>query len=736
MAGSRKNGPLIYKNKQTHISVQRYFEISLLLMLASSFLTLTSTGRVDAISIVLFLAALGVKLWSYARGESGFLLQPTTVTRLAVVYIFFLFADFALLNGATAPLDRVLPVTIHLILFITAIKIFSARRYRDYGYLAALSFLMMLAGAVLTVGTSYLIGLTFYVLFAIAMFISYDIKRGIETADEAPRGPYPSLARNRVAVENSLLLTTLCLACGVAALGALLFFVIPRYHTAYFSSLAFQTENVTGFSESVSLEDIGKITRSNLVVMRVKVQGNPAQFSGINWRGIALTSFTGRVWYNENTAAKIIAPAWPGHFLLPPAVGWRRRPAHLLRYQVLLSSVSTDVLFVAAQPREIAARFPAISTDETRSLHNPQHTYVPSEYAVVSDAGLPPARALRKASSSEPPEISRIYLALPKLDPHIQSLAQKITQSASSNYGRALAIQEYLRRNFAYTLSPPPIEPSDPVGSFLFVTKKGYCAYFAAAMAVMLRTLGIPARIVNGFHTGTYNRLGGDFIVRARDAHSWVEVYFPGYGWVPFDPTPGDSEEVAGAGLSALSDYLDAASLFWNEWIINYDFAHQALLAQKADQGSRRLRVNAQRWLMSLRKRGAGWAGEAAHAASTHKVRFLAILLIAIGLTTLLFNGSYFTGFRLRWSLRFGRSSQSLGAREATIAYHEFLRVLRAQGFQRIPSETPREFACSLPDPALKAWAVEFTGLYNGLRFGREAVSLDRLRELLKNPFL
>ncbi|PYV16326.1 MAG: hypothetical protein DMG21_12045, partial [Acidobacteria bacterium] len=117
-------------------------------------------------------------------------------------------------------------------------------------------------------------------------------------------------------------------------------------------------------------------------------------------------------------------------------------------------------------------------------------------------------------------------------------------------------------------------------------SKAGYCEYFAAAMAVMLRTVGIPTRIVNGFQTGVYNALGHDYVVRARDAHSWVEVYFNGFGWIPFDPTPPDPNET-GAAWGALDDYLDAASLFWSEWIINYDFSRQVELARDVEQQSR-----------------------------------------------------------------------------------------------------------------------------------------------------
>ena len=148
---------------------------------------------------------------------------------------------------------------------------------------------------------------------------------------------------------------------------------------------------------------------------------------------------------------------------------------------------------------------------------------------------------LRSASTQYPDEIRLVYLRLPHtIDPRVSELARTLTASAANNYDRAVAIQSYLRNNFQYTLDPPAIEPEDPVGSFLFRSKSGYCEYFAAAMAVMLRTLNVPSRLVNGFQTGSYNRIGKDFVVRARDAHSWVEVYFTGYGWIPFDPTPAD----------------------------------------------------------------------------------------------------------------------------------------------------------------------------------------------------
>jgi len=154
---------------------------------------------------------------------------------------------------------------------------------------------------------------------------------------------------------------------------------------------------------------------------------------------------------------------------------------------------------------------------------------------------LPEARPLkaRTAGTEYSESIQRLYLQLPEnLDPRIPQLARKITATADNSYDKSIVLESYLRRNFGYTLNLSGKPGADPLAQFLFVTKAGHCEYFASAMAVMLRTLGIPSREVNGFLPGQFNDLAGDYIVRGSDAHSWVEAYFPGSGWITFDPTP------------------------------------------------------------------------------------------------------------------------------------------------------------------------------------------------------
>jgi transglutaminase-like putative cysteine protease len=728
MAKKAAADPAELAQKQAHISVERYFETSLLLMLATGFFTVSTTGRLDLVSVVLVSAALLIRLWSYLR-EADYALSPRTVTRLSVFYIFFYALDFLIFSAGPSLMDSMLVATVHLVLFTAVVKVFSARTYRDYAYLATLSFMMMLASAILTVGTLYLACFTFYLLFSISTFISYEIKRSAESAARTPEGPFRTPGQNRSAIERALSTATVGLALGIVLLATILFFVIPRYRTGYFTSLGMEAQNITGFSASVNLGDIRKILRSNLVVMRVMVEGGPRQFQGVKWRGVGLTSFDGQHWYNDNTDQVPLPPASFQRYVLPHWDGWQNRRPRPLRYRALLSPISTDVLFVAAVPREVTGRVRAITLDQTDSLHYPGHSYVPLSYEALSDIGLPSPDELRRASTDYPPEIRRVYIPLPDFDPRVAELARQVTASASNNYDRAVAIETYLRSNFTYSLDPTGIEPDDPIASFLFKAKAGYCEYFAAAMAVMLRSLEIPARLVNGFQTGTYNRVGKDFIVRGRDAHSWVEAYFPPYGWIAFDPTPADPNPVL---PGAFDEYLDAVALFWDEWIINYDFAHQVRLAREVESDSRQFQQDFQQRIRRLQRLAVKLAYRVEGWLMSHK---LLVLLIMAGILFALVaaekSGSI-AELRFLWAWKFRRRDRALSPQEATLTYSRFLKTLHKKGYRKPPSQTPREFALSFFGTPL-SWAVlEFTRLYNALRFGQASVSLARLRALLE----
>lgn len=151
----------------------------------------------------------------------------------------------------------------------------------------------------------------------------------------------------------------------------------------------------------------------------------------------------------------------------------------------------------------------------------------------------------RANTSDYPSEVQQLYLQLPpNLPARISTLAQQVTAQDVSEYDKVVGIETYLQENYTYATQgiPVPGPGQDYVDQFLFDSSKGYCNNFSSSMAVMLRTLDIPTRWVTGFTYGKqdFNYTGPEsrFVIRNADAHSWVEVYFPKVGWVPFDPTP------------------------------------------------------------------------------------------------------------------------------------------------------------------------------------------------------
>jgi hypothetical protein len=321
-----------------------------------------------------------------------------------------------------------------------------------------------------------------------------------------------------------------------------------------------------------------------------------------------------------------------------------------------------------------------------------------------------------------------VYLRLPDLDPKVAALARQVTSSATNNYDRAAAIQNYLRSNFRYTLDPSAIEPKDPIVSFLFKSRSGFCEYFAASMAVMLRTLNIPSRLVNGFQTGSYNRIGKDFVVRARDAHSWVEVYFPKYGWITFDPTPADPDPIR---AGAWDDYLDAASLFWSEWVINYDFSHQVQLVRQVEQTSRNFQQEFVGHADQFKQRAVRVAYVIEGWLMSHKLLMFLLMVTVLAALAAGEKGASLAEIRFFCLWKFGRRELALSPRQATMSYQRLLTTLRKKGYPKPVALTPWEFATSLAGTRLGSGVTEFTRLYNLLRFGQVQVPMARLRQLL-----
>ncbi len=275
-----------------------------------------------------------------------------------------------------------------------------------------------------------------------------------------------------------------------------------------------------------------------------------AATEGRYWRAVAFDTFTGRQWINTATEEAEFAANEP-----VASIYWaERRP--LTHTITLLSSIGSVLL----APQDIVQVSVPIDGLLSPVLNPPvpqtpinsgeltwgrmqRALEVGESYSVVSSSTQVTERALREASTDYPQPIGERYLQLPDgFSAQTAALATEITQSQLTVYDRAKAVEEYLRTNYVYNEEiEAPSEDQDPVEYFLFNIRQGYCDYYATSMTVMLRSLGIPARTASGYAEGEYDRESGSYIVTEQDAHTWVEVYFPNYGWIEFEPTAGES---------------------------------------------------------------------------------------------------------------------------------------------------------------------------------------------------
>jgi hypothetical protein len=245
-------------------------------------------------------------------------------------------------------------------------------------------------------------------------------------------------------------------------------------------------------------------------------------------------------------------------------------------------------------------------------------------------------------------------------------------------------------------------------------------------MAVMLRAVDIPSRVVTGFQSGVYNPISGSQLIRTSDAHSWVEAWVPRRGWVTFDPTPPDPNPLRMSLWTRLGFYTDAAEVFWQDWVVNYNLDRQLRLATKVGQSSRHVGLN---WFDRLGLAGPRWWSALYGFAKSY-----AIWLSSVAVLALL--GIFFGKYTWHWwnnrqrVLKAQRGEAE--ASDATLLYHRMLKVLKRRGIEKPVWLTPCEFARVLGEPEVALLVEDLTSAYNELRFGGRAEAAGRMVVLLE----
>jgi hypothetical protein len=348
----------------------------------------------------------------------------------------------------------------------------------------------------------------------------------------------------------------------------------------------------------------------------------------------------------------------------------------------------------------------------------PYRNFRKLNYYGYSDILDVPVKELEKAPPTLPDEVRPVLLEIPKFSPELENLVNNITRVDSSPYRKAIAIRDYLRSNLDYSLDMEPCpDEKDPVDYFVFEMKKGHCEYFATSLALMLRYSGIPSRLVNGFQRGEVNPFSDAFVVTQADAHSWVEAYFSGIGWIELDATPPVPPRNSMPFIKFFQHVIDSIHFFWMSNVVNFDLGDQFRLFSN-------MRSTFGNWIEDIktlyndfRNTTRSWFNgikgvfsrlEENEDGSGSDYRLWSILfLIAAGMIASVY----------AWRVLKNREKQK-GNHSVTIIYQQVLKKAEKAGYSRRESETLREFSTKLKGSAPENIIQELNDLYYGLRFG------------------
>lgn len=616
---------------------------------------------------------------------------------------------------------------------LTVSRLCNRRSAADYQQIAMLAFIQLIAATVLTTDLGYAVLFVAFVVVTPWVLTFAHLRREIERnypVESDARGGTDVgrvLASKRI-VGLPFLLWTLLLSVPMLAMTLGLFVIFPRVGLGMVSFGNSRGQHVSGFGDNISLGNFGVIRDDPTVVVRVSsdrplTPREEARY--LRLRGTAFDHYDGRTWTRSQTEPVPMSP-------LSDYYPLKRLPRSDDRiFKVILERLDESVLFLphgAVGVRIPLRGLPGSMRERVRVTrgHGFDLRYSSSdELGIVYDAIVSDDLAEFDVPVAHDMDDDR-YLELPPRHERVIALARDLTKDLDTEVDKAATLLKYLRDGgrFKYSVEMPDTGDKVPLDVFLFEEKRGHCEYFATALAVMLRAVGIPARNVNGFVGGKYNRFGGYYAVTQSEAHSWVEARLSGRGWVTLDPTPALRGALGSSGwlLRDLNAVVDAMRAYWVTRVIGYDVRSQLRALRELRAFMRELS-----WPSLGSSREDRARGEKLGALSRDE---LGVLLgkLALGLTVALLGLVAVRAFRQR------RRHPELGesARRARQLYLELDRVLRDKGHPRPSHLTPEAHARALEQAGFPAASAvrELTEAYTRARYGRGVMDQAHLRAL------
>lgn len=717
-----------------------YRRIGAGLRLASSLLVLSG-----------FLALATVRLYG-----SQVLLVPFVVLPLAPI-LERIDARFPVYRTVTWPISLAyfcfIPFTISelglidavvaLVVFIQVYTLAHQKGVRHFYHLFLMALFMLLAACVQAPEPEIAVVLVFFLVGSVWSFVL--LRFHAESADVSDAAQIVLIDSREAVAESpprprwdwriSMSTGGICLA--VLLLMIVFFIATPRMEAGFLGRELLPERTRTGLPERVDLSGGGTVAQDSTAVMHVEFPDLPrGLFRGsMYWRTTTLTQYVGSSWTrrglfeNGEFEVEIRARRRGSGFVSSPRADRIERKALPGKTRVRQVVYMDEVPYQGVPCLDLVLAAGLIGSPRGATLHWDEYEDFTillettgsrhMNYEVISEVGEASPELLRAAPSDyentlEPRDFQ--LLTANDLQPATQELVRRITQEADNPYDRAVVLQQWLSGpDFSYTLDLPVLPRDNAIDMFIMETRRGHCELFASALALMLRSLGIPTRVVSGFRGGEYDEDNQAYTVRASDAHLWVEVLFSGCGWVVFDPSPRTEDTELGQldQISrAMSRLTLEAKMFWYRNVIGFDRTFSF------DQ----LRVFARSSLglipsltdpVGLPLAGRGWQAPAG------------VLLFAfLGGLAVLLTLSRMQGERLRYTL----TPDQWRARRF---YRGMLRMGKRAGL-RIQGLTAEEFLSALSGTATfdAKRASTLIRQYNDVRFGGRSLSIPEYREL------
>jgi transglutaminase-like putative cysteine protease len=502
-------------------------------------------------ALVAFAAAVAAALRRAWFGSERWL-SNRQLNALGLAYLPLLALDFATVGR----IHLVRPV-IHLTLFGIAAKLWSLTRERDKWQTMIGMFFVFLAAMATSVNPTillYLVAFLALTLLLMVRFVYLHILASFGHRDLAP--PALPLARFLAGALAATLVLTVPL-----------FALLPRVKSPFIFAAGGagpQGGSSTGFSDEMSLDVIGRIRGNREIAMRLAYSATPRDAGSARFKATTYEIYEGRSW--RRSAGRNAVPRSPGAdgFLLDP----RARPVAAV--EVDLEPLRSTSLVLPVESRAVKIELPALVLDDGGAVTLQGVPAEPLQYRV--ELGSRPRSLAREPA----PEGASPALDTSGLSPRFAALAARWAGEGTAAE-RAQRIESHLQRDFEYSLDYVGRTGKQPLEDFLFTTHRGHCEYFASAMVLLLRTQGIPARLVTGFLGAEYSLWDRAYVVRQSNAHAWVEAWVGGEGWRTFDPTPADGRpQIEPQSVWLYTRQAWELVVFrWDRYVLSYDFNDQ-----------------------------------------------------------------------------------------------------------------------------------------------------------------